>query len=127
MLSLVQPQRTDFYDELGEMALGSRLKRLADRMTAQAATVYETQGFAIEPRFFPLTQLLVRHGDTSVSDAAKRLGISQPAVSQICKQMEAQGWLAQKIDRVDGRRRFLSLTAAGKRRAKIGNYELHNT
>ncbi len=108
----------DFFDELGELALGSRLKRLADRMTAQAAAVYQMQGFAIEPRFFPLTQLLVRHGDTSVSDAAKRLGISQPAVSQICKQMQAQGWLAQKSDPGDGRRRLLSLTATGRRRAK---------
>ena len=118
MVIPVETIEADFFDELGELALGSRLKRLADRMTAQAAAVYERQGFAIEPRFFPLTQLLVRHGDTSVSDAAKRLGISQPAISQICKQMEVQGWLAQKPDPRDGRRHRLGLTAAGRRRAK---------
>lgn len=114
----MQPPEADFFDELGELPLGSRLKRLADRMAAQAAAVYETQGFAIEPRFFPLTQLLVRHGDTSVSDAAKRLGISQPAVSQISNQMLGQGWLVQKPDPKDGRRHLLSLTASGRRRAK---------
>lgn len=108
----------DFFDELGELALGSRIKRLADRMSAQASAVYESQGFAIEPRFFPLTQLLVRHGDTSVSDAARRLGISQPAISQICKQMETLGWIDQRLDPADGRRRLLRLSATGRRRVK---------
>ena len=114
----MQAGELDFFDELGELALGSRLKRVADRMGAQAAAIYEMQGFAIAPRFFPLTQLLLRHGNTSISDAAKRLGISQPAVSQICKQMQEHGWLDQTADPSDGRRRVMRLSAVGKKRAK---------
>ena len=117
MFLLVLTETPDFFDELGEVALGSRVKRLADRMGVQAAATYESQGFAIEPRCFPLTQLLLKHGATSVSDAAKRLGISQPAISQISKHMEAQGWLAQRSDPRDGRRCLLSLTTRGQRQA----------
>ncbi|MFT7664786.1 MAG: DNA-binding MarR family transcriptional regulator/GNAT superfamily N-acetyltransferase [Planctomycetota bacterium] len=108
----------DFYDELGELALGSRLKRLADRLGAQATKVFQADGIAFEPRYFPLTALLLSEGEVSVSDAAKRLGISQPAASQICKQMESEDWLKLTSDPKDGRRRLFALSSTGKRRAK---------
>ena len=109
---------TDFYDELGELAMGSRLKRLSDRLAAQATKVFQADGSAFEQRFFPLTALLLSEGEISVSHAAKRLGISQPAVSQICKQMEAGGWLTMSADLRDGRRRLLALSEEGRQRAE---------
>jgi hypothetical protein len=44
----------DFFDEVGPAALGSRLRRLTDTMTSQAAEVYDLYHLPFEPRWFPV-------------------------------------------------------------------------
>jgi len=104
----------DFLDEVGEQAVGSRLKRLGDRMVTEAGAVYGAQGFAFEPRWFPLVALLQRHGPLGVVEASRRLGVTQPAVSQFAKQLERHGLVASRVDPGDGRRRVLSLSQRGR-------------
>ncbi len=104
----------DFYDELGELAVGSRLKRLGDRMVAEASAVYGSQGFAFEPRLFPLLSLLERHAPMGVVEASQRLGITQPAVSQFAKQLQQRQLVVSKVDANDGRRKVLSLSQQGR-------------
>ena len=111
----------DFFDELGEIAIGSRLKRLGDRMVSEATAVYKHYGILFEPRWFPLCQLLLRRGPTGISDAAEQLGISQPAVSQFAKQLVAEELCEVRSDVEDARRRVLALTGTG--RARLSDME----
>ncbi|MCB1633894.1 MAG: MarR family transcriptional regulator, partial [Xanthomonadales bacterium] len=88
------PASGDFLDELGELALGSRLKRLADRIMADAAAIYRHLGHDMQPRWFTLLALLYRHGQCNVVEAAERLGLSQPAISQFSQQLVQRGLIS---------------------------------
>ncbi|MDF2178126.1 MarR family transcriptional regulator [Aliiglaciecola sp. CAU 1673] len=104
----------DFLDELGELALGSRLKRLSERMLADAAKVYQAFGIDAQPKWFTLLALLHQQQPISVVEAAERLGLTQPAISQFCRQL-VQADLVQLVTcEQDSRRRLISLTNKGK-------------
>lgn len=105
----------DFLDELAELALGSRLKRLSDRLMAEANSIYQAFGHTVQPRWFVLLALLYRRGRVGVVDAAESLGISQPAVSQFSRDLEDKGWLKVVFDEQDGRKRYLALTDLGRK------------
>lgn len=104
----------DFLDELGELALGSRLKRLSERMQADAAHIYEHFELDIQPKWFTLLALLHHRGEASVVEAADLLGLSQPAISQFCRQLTARGLVATEPCRADSRRRLMRLTPEGE-------------
>jgi hypothetical protein len=44
----------DFLNELAELALGSRLKRMSERMLASASNVYQEFGMSINTKWFTL-------------------------------------------------------------------------
>ena len=104
----------DFLDELGALAVGSRLKRLADRMLAEAAGTYRSFGQDAQPKWFGLLALLHREGPVGVVQAAQRLGLTQPAVTQFCRGLEQRGWVQVSPDPKDGRRRSIRLTRRGR-------------
>src|SRR5262245_5730468 len=104
----------DFLDELGALALGSRLKRLGDRMMAEASRTYRAFGHDAQPKWFGLLALLHREGPVGVVDAAQRLGLTQPAVSQFCRGLEERGWIDVRTTAEDASRRRIQLTRSGR-------------
>jgi DNA-binding MarR family transcriptional regulator len=72
----------DVLAEFGPVFLGSRLKRLAERMQTDAAAIIRAAGLPIQPGQFPLLAALDRLGPLSVGHAVEALGVSQPAVTR---------------------------------------------
>lgn len=107
----------DYLDRLGSLALGSRLKRLSERLAQEVAEVYSLAGLDFEPKWFPLFRLLVEKDIVSVTDAAAMLGITHPAVNQVAQELTKAGLIASSSDKADGRRRLLSLSSKGKKLA----------
>lgn len=103
----------DFLDELGELALGSRLKRLSERLATDGAQVYKACGHDVQPKWFPLLALLHRQQQASVVDASCLLGLTQPAISQFAKELTKQGLIVSTPSKHDSRRKFLSLSDTG--------------
>lgn len=108
----------DYFDELGVVALGSRLKRLSDRMMSDALSVYKYMGQEIQPRWFTLISLLNEKKSVSVVEAADLLGLSQPCISQFSKELIKAGLIKANPDPEDMRRKLLSLTTKGKKNHK---------
>ena len=73
----------DLLEELGAFAFASRLKRLSDRLKAEATTVYHHQGVDFNDSWFQVGYLLSRKDLMGITEIAKALGISRPAVSQM--------------------------------------------
>lgn len=103
---------TDVLQELGPIFLGSRLKRLAERMQAGAARIITEAGLPLQPAQMPLLAALDR-GPLTVGQLVEAVGASQPGVTRAVGQLVALGLVASARGE-DQRRRTLSLTPAGE-------------
>lgn len=104
--------QSDVVSDLGYVFLGSRLKRLGERMQAGAARVIADAGLAVQPAHMPLLTALDR-SDMSVGQLAEAVGSSQPGVTRGIGQLVALGLVTSQPGS-DQRQRTLSLTPAGR-------------
>lgn len=104
----------DHIHSLGYLALGSRLKRISDKLYAEVSALYQAHGITFDPGCFPLLTLLDQQSGFTLSEAAHALGISHAAVSQKASLMQKQGLVSMKASRNDKRSKALTLTAKGK-------------
>jgi DNA-binding MarR family transcriptional regulator/N-acetylglutamate synthase-like GNAT family acetyltransferase len=103
----------NFYDKAGKMALGSRLRRLSETITEQAAQVYALYQIDIKPKWFPVYYTLADGGQKSITQIAVEIGQSHPSVSTIVKEMIKAGIAIESIKIGDGRKNFVELTEKG--------------
>jgi GNAT superfamily N-acetyltransferase len=101
----------DVLRELGAVFLGSRLKRLGERMQAGAAEVITNAGLPVQPAHMPLLAALDGQALT-IGRLACTLGISQPGVTRGIGQLIDLG-LVRSETGLDQRQRSVSLTQAG--------------
>lgn len=104
----------DILDDLGYLFLGSRLKRLAERMQADAAKVIARAGLPIQPAQFPLLAAIDRYGPMTVGDAVLALRVSQPAVTRSLTSLVGLGLLKTTRATSDQRQKTIALTAKGR-------------
>jgi DNA-binding MarR family transcriptional regulator/N-acetylglutamate synthase-like GNAT family acetyltransferase len=102
----------DILRDLGPIFLGSRLKRLAERLQAGAARVVTDAGLPMQPAHMPLLATLDR-GPLTVGQLAEAIGTSQPGVTRTAGQLIEMG-LIQSSSGADQRQHTLSLTAVGE-------------
>jgi DNA-binding MarR family transcriptional regulator/N-acetylglutamate synthase-like GNAT family acetyltransferase len=103
----------DFYQNVGKMALGSRLRRLSELLTGQAAEVYALYNVDIQPKWFPVFYVLSTGEEKSISQIAQQIGHSHPSVSTIVKEMEKRGVLTKGSSKGDKRENYVKLTEKG--------------
>ncbi|TWR30573.1 GNAT family N-acetyltransferase [Mucilaginibacter pallidiroseus] len=103
----------DFYDKAGKMALGSRLRRLSEKITDQAAQVYDIYGINMNPKWFPVFYALAEPGHKSIMQIAQEIGHSHPSVSTIVKEMIKAGIVKNVESKADARKTFIVLTDEG--------------
>lgn len=102
-------------EELEELALATRLRRLADRLQDDVSKVYEEHAVAVRSRWFPLLASLDREAPRSIADLSRDLGLTHTAVIQIAAAMTRAGLVNSSSDHEDRRRRLLRLTPGGER------------
>ncbi len=104
----------DIIKQLGEIALGSRFKRLSDRFMNDVASIYKNQKIDFEPKWFALTYYLNENGSASILELADSLGFSHPAVIQLINQMGKKKLVETYKDQADKRKTMVKLTEDGK-------------
>lgn len=103
----------DFFDKTGKMAIGSRLRLLTDRITADAADIYRLYGNDFKPKWFPVFFVLADGEAKTVTSIAHEIGHSHPSVSNIVKDMKAHGLIADNTEHSDGRCNLVCLSEKG--------------
>ncbi|MBX7150470.1 bifunctional helix-turn-helix transcriptional regulator/GNAT family N-acetyltransferase [bacterium] len=103
----------DLTKSLGELALGSRFKRISDRLMQDVNLIYKEQHFDFESRWFLIFYALIQQSPQSITELADTLGFSHPAIIQLSKEMEKAGLIKSIQDKKDKRRRLLALTEKG--------------
>ena len=104
----------DFIKELGVLALGSRLKRLLERMNGDISRFYRTLGVGFEARWFPIIRLLGERSPLPITGIADALGLTHPAVNKLVALLARAGLVASATDERDRRRRLVELTKKGR-------------
>ncbi len=104
---------SDVLNERGHLFLGSRLKRLAERMQGDVVVVAERAGLAIQPGQYPLLATLDRYGPHTVGELTQALALSQPSVTRSVAGLAEMGLVAVSRVHRDQRQKTVSLTEAG--------------
>jgi len=112
----------DLVKERAHLFLGSRLKRLAERMQSDVVRVAEGAGLTIQPSQYPLLATLDRYGPQTIGELTLAMELSQPSVTRTASRLVELGLV--EISRVhrDQRHKTVSLTpegAAAMARSKI--------
>jgi DNA-binding MarR family transcriptional regulator/RimJ/RimL family protein N-acetyltransferase len=103
----------DVVRQQGELFLGSRLKRLAERMQADVAKIVEGAGLPIQPSQYPLLATLDRYGPQTIGELTHAMCLSQPTVTRAASKLVQTGLVEVSRLRADQRHKTVSLTAAG--------------
>jgi ribosomal protein S18 acetylase RimI-like enzyme len=105
----------DYLEELGGLALGSRLRRLSERISQEVAAIYAQQNIKFDPRWFPVFHFIAGRKEASIVEIARAIGITHPAVNQIAQEMLAADLIVAEADTRDKRKRNLSLSKKGQK------------
>lgn len=104
----------DFYNQVGKMALGSRLRRLSEKLTEQAGRVYALYEIDMQPKWFPVFYALSAGDEKSITQIAQEIGHSHPSVSIIVKEMMKNGIVTDGARQTDGRKNVIRLSERGQ-------------
>ncbi len=106
-----------FFDKVGKLALGSRLRMLNERISEDAKQLYNSYGVDLKPKWFPVFYVLSEKQAKSITAIANEIGHSHPSVCKIVREMSKADLVFEKPDKNDGRKNIISLTAKGKKMA----------
>lgn len=103
---------TDVLATMGPSFLGSRLKRLAERLQAGAVATIADAGLPLQPSHMAILAAL-RVKPMTIGQMAEAIGLSQPGITRSIGQMVKLGMVAN-LPSNDQRARLVTLTEAGK-------------
>ena len=105
----------DIVKDLGHLTLGTRLKRLGERLHAQTQVMLEEAGIGLPASHFPILAGLDRLGQLSVGEIAEAVGMSQPGVTRMLEKLQTDGLVKSTPAPGDRRVRTIKLTTAGEK------------
>ncbi len=105
----------DIVKRLGYLTLGTRLKRLGERLQSQTQILLEEAAISFPASYFPFLAALDTLGPLSVGQLTEAIGVSQPAVTHVLMKLADEGLVRSRKDADDHRVRTVSLSRAGRR------------
>lgn len=100
---------------LGLLALGTRLKRLAERLQSDTDSLLSEADSGLGAALHPYLVGFDRHGPLTIGELATSIGVSQPAATRATGQLVALGLVEAVTTDGDQRRRSHRITAEGLR------------
>ena len=105
-------------EELGSLALATRLKNLSERLAKDVAQVYKESDFDFEPRWFAVFYTLKDGDELAVTELSSMLQQTHPAVNQVANVLVKKGLVTERKDEQDQRKRLLMLSSKGNKLAR---------
>jgi len=105
----------DYLDQLGALALASRLRRLLNRLLSDGEKVYRSQKIDFATSWFPIFHILANGSPMTLTEISKALGMAHPSVIEVTDEMIKKGYVGSRKGRDDKRCRYLFLTEKGER------------
>lgn len=102
-----------FFEQTGKKAIGTRLRRLSEWVTEDAAQIYTLYGVELQPKWFPVYYVLSSGEAKTITQIAEEIEHSHVSVSKIIREMAKQGLIGFGSDKKDARKNLVSLSEKG--------------
>ncbi len=114
----------DIVRAMGFLMLGTRFKRIAERLQGDATRVAAAHGVTLHSSQYPFLAALDRLGPLTIGELAEAVGITQPGATRVVAQLVKIGMAKARPGRNDQRQRVVSLTAKGQREVDFGKQDV---
>jgi len=104
----------DVVRTLGFLCMGSRLRRIGERLQADTQQIIEQAGLGIQAGQYPFLAAIDRAGPLTIGELAQTVGITQPGATRTVGQLLEFGFVGMQPAPDDQRRRLISLTDKGQ-------------
>lgn len=104
----------NYYKDLGELVLGSRLRKISEKLLLEISGIYKSKGIDFEPGWFHILHLLLEKEELSITEIADILQVSHPSVIQVAKVLEKRELIHTFPGKEDRRKRMIRLTKEGR-------------
>jgi DNA-binding MarR family transcriptional regulator len=104
----------DVVRTLGFLCMGSRLRRIGERLQADMQQIIDEIGLGIQAGQYPFLAAIDRAGPLTVGELAQAVGITQPGATRTTGQLLELGFVDMQPAPDDQRRRLVSLTDKGQ-------------
>ncbi|WP_256006092.1 MarR family winged helix-turn-helix transcriptional regulator [Pedobacter deserti] len=104
----------NFYQSLGYLIFGSRLKRLSEYFLSEINAVYKQQDIEFDASWFPAFYLLSQHQPVSIQELSETMMVSHSASSQLVSTLQKKGLVISEKSKDDARKQQIRLTANGE-------------
>ena len=104
----------DVISQSGALFLGSRLRRLAERMQADVAQLSQAAGLSVQPSQYALLVTLETAGPLTIADLTAAMKLAQPTVTRSVAKLEATGMVSVDRRHRDQRHKTVALTQAAR-------------
>lgn len=105
----------NFYQSLGFLVFGSRLKRLSDTFLGDVNRIYKSHNIAFDASWFPIFYILSKQDAVSISEIASQLEVSHSAASQMVSSLQEKGIIKAETTAEDARKKLITFTPKGKK------------
>ncbi|MGV1759746.1 MarR family winged helix-turn-helix transcriptional regulator [Rhizobium sp. A22-96] len=104
----------DIVKSLGLLCLGSRFRRIGERLQADTQQIIEELGVSIQSAQYPFLAAIDGNGPLTIGELAQAVGITQPGATRTISQLLELGYVDMQASAEDQRRRLISLTPKGQ-------------
>lgn len=108
----------NYYQSLGYLVLGSRLKRLSELFLSEVNKAYRAEGIVFETTWFPVFYLLSKNNALSIQELCEQIEVTHPAASQLVTNLKSKGLVMSTTSPDDARKQLVTLTPEGKKLLK---------
>jgi DNA-binding MarR family transcriptional regulator len=103
----------NFYQSLGFLVFGSRLKRLSDIFLNDVNRIYKSHNIPFDASWFPVFYILSQKQEVSIKEISAELNVSHSAVSQLISNLQQKGLIKSVVSKKDARHKAITFTAKG--------------
>ncbi|HXL56023.1 MAG TPA: helix-turn-helix domain-containing protein, partial [Chitinophagaceae bacterium] len=103
----------NFYQSLGFLVFGSRLKRLSDIFLNDVNRIYKSHNIPFDASWFPVFYILSQKQEVSIKEISDELNVSHSAVSQLISNLQQKGLIKSVVSKKDARHKAVAFTAKG--------------
>jgi len=105
----------NFYQQLGFLVFGSRLRRLSETFLSDVNNIYKAHKIPFDASWFPVFYILSQEGEVSIRQISNSLGITHSAASQMVSNLQEKGYIKSTVSKKDARHKVVAFTLKGQK------------